>query len=334
LKYLIFLVSYLSCLIVTGQDNKFLPKNGRVEIVKHQNYILGYSESHEQAAWVAYELTTTEAGGGYERTDNFRSDPNVSTGSAKLNDYKGSGYDRGHLAPAGDMGFSQTAMSESFYLSNMSPQVAGFNRGIWKKLESQFRTWANEKGSIYVITAGIFNGRTLGKIGYNGVTVPKSYYKIAYAPSEQTAIGFLLNNESSSNTLASFIVSVNEIETTTGLDFFTELDDSIEEEIESKVDQSKWLFSSGSSISNSSNSSSTLAQQCKGIASSTGVRCRNKTKNENQYCYHHQSQAGSTLVKPKTSTPSSSSRCAATTQAGSRCKRNSGSGSRYCWQHD
>jgi endonuclease G len=90
-----------------------------------------------------------------KRKDNFRSDPKVKTGSAALSDYKGSGYDRGHLAPAADFKWSATAMSESFYMSNMSPQVPGFNRGIWKNIESTVRNWAVENDEIYIVTGPV-----------------------------------------------------------------------------------------------------------------------------------------------------------------------------------
>jgi len=119
-------------------------------IVEHSAYSLGYNEDHDQATWVAYTLTGAQATSKlYERTDIFRDDPAVVTGSATLADYKGSGYDRGHLAPARDMTWSRTAMSESFYMSNMSPQIPGFNRGIWKQLESQVRQYAVDRGLIY-----------------------------------------------------------------------------------------------------------------------------------------------------------------------------------------
>ena len=101
----------------------------------------------------------------------------MSTGSASLVDFRGSGYDRGHLAPAGDMGFSYEAMSESFYLSNMSPQKAGFNRRIWRSLESRVRDWVVSNGSVHVITGGILPG-SYQDIGPNNVTVPEYYYKI------------------------------------------------------------------------------------------------------------------------------------------------------------
>src|SRR5699024_5936330 len=111
-------------------------------IITHVGYHLRYHETHEQAQWVAYELTASEADGPAGRTNDFREDPSISTGSATLSDYRYSGYDRGHLIPAGDGRWSQAAMSATFLLSNMSPQDPSFNRGDWRTLESKVREWA------------------------------------------------------------------------------------------------------------------------------------------------------------------------------------------------
>ncbi|MDZ7792136.1 MAG: DNA/RNA non-specific endonuclease [Spirochaetia bacterium] len=124
--------------------------------MRHTGYTLSYSEEHEQAEWVAYKLTIEELQGDVERTDNFREDKKVDTETASLSDYRGSGYDRGHLAPAADFSWSEEAMSDTFYLSNMSPQKPGFNRGIWRSLESQVREWAIRDKALLVVTGPVF----------------------------------------------------------------------------------------------------------------------------------------------------------------------------------
>ena len=213
-------------------------------IVHHQNYTLSYSEAHEQAEWVAYELTKEEILGQYDRADNFRSDTSVSTGSASLNDYRGSGYDRGHLAPAADMKFSADAMSESFYLSNMSPQDPSFNRGIWKKLEAMVRQWAYDNDSIYIVTGPVLNKDSYKTIGSNHVSIPEYYYKIIldFTEPEIKAIGFLLPNEKGVSPVASYAVSVDNVEEITGIDFFSALPDEQEDSLESTFDPSLWNF--------------------------------------------------------------------------------------------
>ena len=187
------------------------------------------------------------------RTNDFREDYKVKTGSASLSDYKGSGYDRGHLAPAGDMKMSSTAMSESFFMSNMSPQHPSFNRGIWKKLEGSVRNWADDNGEIHIVTGPILNEQ-FSTIGYNGVSIPNYYYKVIldYKEPGLKGIGFILLHEKSSSSLKSFAVSIDEVERRTGIDFYHSLPDEIENQIESTIDISKWSFRSSSSYSGSS----------------------------------------------------------------------------------
>ena len=133
------------------------------QIISHTAYTLKYSEQHEQASWVAYTLKSSHTSGTVGRTNDFREDYKVKTGSASLSDYKGSGYDRGHLAPAADFKWSSTAMSESFFMSNMSPQKPGFNRGIWKKLESRKLPWFSRSTSRIISQS---SKRFLTRAGY------------------------------------------------------------------------------------------------------------------------------------------------------------------------
>ena len=235
-------------------QNLELPKILKTDqIIHHSNYTLNYSEQHEQAEWVAYSLTSSQVYGSVGRTNDFRSDPNVKTGSASLPDYKGSGYDRGHLAPAGDMKSTYTAMSESFYMSNMSPQVPGFNRGIWKKLEGTVRNWAMDNKKVYITTGAVLTA-SYPTIGINKVSIPEFYYKVVldYEQPELKGIGFILPNQKSDKSLQSYAVSIDEVERFTGIDFFHSLPDNIEEKIESDAAVNKWSFSSAVSHSRSS----------------------------------------------------------------------------------
>ena len=310
---------------------KYLPKSSG-EVIKHSYFTLSYNENHEQAEWVHYNLNFNMIMGSINRTEDFRSDPKVSSGSATKSDYYKSGYDRGHLAPAGDMKANKTSMSESFYMSNMSPQVPSFNRGAWKKLETLVRSWGI-KNNLFVITAGVLNDTSLKKIGTNNVSVPNRYYKIVYNEKLGQMIAFIMPNQKIDEPIQEYIVSVNDVEKLTGIDFFYEMNNDIEEKLESEVSLNKWSFTSPSFLNtNSSSKSSTIiSNQCKGIAKSSGNRCRNKTKNENGYCYAHQTQSPNYKAPPKINYVG---RCNATTKAGSRCKRNASSGSRYCWQHN
>jgi endonuclease G, mitochondrial len=212
------------------------PKFTENQIVYHKIYTLSYSEKDEQAAWVAYKLDKNSINDSIKRKDNFREDPSISTGSATLNDYLNSGYDRGHLAPAKAMSFNKVTMSESFFMSNMSPQVPSFNRGIWKKLEEEVRGWIGISDSLYVVTGPVLDNPK-GTIGYQNVTVPRAYYKtmLRFNNNTITAIGFLLNNEKSDKTISAFVTSIDSIEKITQLDFFQQLPDSIETVLENNT---------------------------------------------------------------------------------------------------
>lgn len=210
-------------------------------VVMHKGYSFVYDEPCEQAKWVAYTLTKKETEGLEERGNKFIEDPYVQTGSAANEDYSKSGFDRGHLAPAADMKWSEEVMKESFYFSNMSPQVPSFNRGVWKKLEEKVRDWAVTYDSVLIVTGPILS-TDLKKIGPNEVCVPKAYYKVIldFKKEHSKAIGFILLNEASSEKLVNFAMSVDEVEKATGLDFFFQFNDVFEERLESKVCKECW----------------------------------------------------------------------------------------------
>ncbi|MBR6347846.1 MAG: DNA/RNA non-specific endonuclease [Spirochaetales bacterium] len=214
-------------------------------IVRHTGYTLSYSEEHEQPLWVAYLLTADEVFAGLEdRNDNFREDPAVPTGSATLSDYRGSGYDRGHLCPAADQSWSAAAMDDSFYLSNMSPQTHAFNAGIWLNLESAIRTFAAQNQEICVVTGPVLTDGPYKTIGANKVSVPLRFYKVVldYYGTEKKAIGFVMAQDDKGS-LRNFAMSVDDVEKITGLDFFPSLPDDEEEALESEYHPSAWDMS-------------------------------------------------------------------------------------------
>lgn len=215
----------------------------RDEIIHHTGFSLLYSEEHEQAVWVGYVLRASDLEAGVKRKDNFRTDPKITTGSASPNDYRRSGYDRGHLAPAADLAWSEASMDDSFYMSNMSPQVPGHNRGVWKRLEEQVREWARSSDSLYVITGPILNPG-LPTIGSNGVSVPEAYFKAVfhYNGFDSKCIAFIVPNEASSEPLQKFAVNVDSVEQITGLDLFYAVDDALEEQIEATLCLPCWTW--------------------------------------------------------------------------------------------
>ena len=219
------------------------PTTNRGYLIQHTYFTLSYSETNRQAEWVAYNLTPESINGPQERTDNFRIDPKVRNNPVGSGDYSGSGYDRGHLCPAGDMKLNLTSMSETFYMSNISPQNPSFNRGIWETLESRVRTWALEKNGVYVVTGPILKN-ICGTIKNGTISVPCSYYKIVFKDNgnEKIAIALILNNQGSSSSLKSFVTSIDNIEALTGIDFFSSLSDVIENKLESTINTSSWSW--------------------------------------------------------------------------------------------
>ena len=207
------------------------------DIVRHDGYALRFRNDHKQADWVAYPLLPEEINGNTDREgSSFRPDPAVSIGSALPTDYTRSGYDRGHLAPAGDFKFSRRMMQETFYMSNISPQAPQFNRGIWKELEEMVRRWALRDDGLYIVTGPVLKPGlpTIGKT--NEVSVPEKFYKVILYCNKPDVrmIGFLLDNEESNNSLKQFVVPVDQIEQLTGIDFFPKIPDNLERQLEGK----------------------------------------------------------------------------------------------------
>ncbi len=226
---------------ISDANRNYIPSDCKGERVDHDHYSLCYVEDLEIASWVAYPLTAQSLNAkNVKRSKRYHVDPMVSTQSAKHGDYTHSGYTRGHLAPAGDMAFDQRAMKQCFYMSNMTPQLRGFNNGIWKELEENVRDWALDKGMIYVVTGPIM-GNNYKTIGYNEIAIPPKFYKILYDPSTEESIAYIMENQVLDRPIDDYATSVDEVEMITGINFFDELiDDSKEEEIESRFNVRKW----------------------------------------------------------------------------------------------
>lgn len=240
-----------------------LNKNGlpKVEsgetVIYHSAMSLVYSEKHEQAKWVAHIISPDVITGNVSRTNDFRPDPKVSTGSTVEADYflkylqpdssykyDGYGYDRGHLAPSADFRWSASALSESYYYSNMSPQLPGFNRGKWAELEGQIRAYISRHPNtqLYVVTGPVLK-EDLPKVNrsINGVSIPKLYFKVVLDLNNQKAIAYLMPNQDISAPISSFAVSIDKVEEETGIDFFPTLPDELEEKLEKMKEIKDWL---------------------------------------------------------------------------------------------
>lgn len=244
------LLGFLACIVLVftsaapsaGAD--LLPSSANCgEVVRHTAYTICYNEKFEQASWAMYALTREMLGAQGARSDDFRPDPLVKTGSATPVDYRGSGYDKGHLVPANDMKISRQCMSESFFMSNMTPQAPSFNRGIWKRLEDAVREWALANGEVYVVTGPVLADANFRTIGPDRVAVPLRFYKVVldYREPELKAIAFIIPNAEGKEPLAAYAVTVDEVEQATRIDFFSGLPDDLENALESRIDRDKWF---------------------------------------------------------------------------------------------
>ncbi|TYP76085.1 DNA/RNA non-specific endonuclease [Aquimarina intermedia] len=240
---------WLDSLVVSDQEvtatsdsiSPYLPSSTTGIIINHDFYTLSYHEDHEQAEWVLYRLNRNQLSPNKYKRPYFVEDPKVRTHSADWRNYKKSGYDRGHLCPAGDRKFSYKAFEETFLTSNIAPQLPEFNQGIWNQLEQRVRYWTKEYNSLIVITGGILD-EGLESIGYEAVSVPRYFYKIILREEGNTyrLAAFIIPNKDVAKALNHYQTTIDQIEMRTGIDFFEKMDNSMEEILESSIDRKSW----------------------------------------------------------------------------------------------
>lgn len=224
--------------------------------IEHEALFLEYAEAHEQARWVAHIILPQVKDGNVRRSNDFRADPKVRSGSAVEADYflkflqtdssytyDGYGYDRGHLAPSADFRWSALALSESYFYTNMSPQRPEFNQGRWAELESFLRGYViSNDAQLFVVTGPLLRA-DLPKVerSVNGLSLPDAYFKVAMDLENGRGIGFIMPNRGIDDPIETFATSIDEVEQKTGLDFFNLLPESKERAIESSLEKKEWF---------------------------------------------------------------------------------------------
>ena len=219
---------------------QYMPKSSCGNIINYNYYSASFCEKFKLSEWTIYYSTMNRLSGSVSRTNNFRQDRSLKGKDAKLSDYKYSGYDRGHLVPAGDMRFNEIAMSESFYMVNITPQEAYFNRGGFKELESKFRSWVFEFDTIIIISGWVttdirhyIKGDVYSDEPEDSfIPIPNYFYKVFIDPNNKRSIAFLLPNEKITKGILDYVVSIDYLESVTGLDFFYKLPKDIERSFE------------------------------------------------------------------------------------------------------
>lgn len=215
--------------------------SGMKNVVCHYSGFTSYfnPETHIPNC-VAYEIIESETTGDEPRKKSFEADHTID-GCAESSDYRNSGYDRGHMAPAADMKWSKVAMEESFLMTNICPQVKSLNSGIWHRLEQRVREWAARDSSIIVVCGPIFTpGKPVEQIGEIGVAVPHRFFKALYAPGRNIGIAFIFDNNKVKGELRKYAVTIDSVERETGLDLFYNLPDDIENEVENQCNYKLW----------------------------------------------------------------------------------------------
>ena len=226
-----------------GLEIPYLLDDKNNTIVEHMGYTLSYNSRDRIPNWVAYELQDSELYGDFERAEKFTPDPDVKGRQAYDRDYIGSGWDRGHMAPSGDMKWSSQTMRECFYLTNVCPQNRNLNSGLWNDLEKQVRYEARYYKKIWIVAGPILGRNLYGTIGENKVKVPDAFFKALLARKKNgtyTAIGFIFPNESGGTVVRDYAMSVDDLEQELGMDLFYNLPDNVQESVEAVFDLHDW----------------------------------------------------------------------------------------------
>ena len=214
--------------------------------ITHLAYSVSYNVDWNLPNWVAYELTASETIGDCERCNSFSPDPELIGDPVVHKDYSNNPgkYDRGHMAPAADMKWSEQAMRESFYTTNICPQNANLNRGDWNDIEELVRDYAQKFGSVYVVCGPIVSDTPNHMGNYQRIAIPSAFYKVLLRRigDSWTTIGFVCDNVAGSKPIMSYVKSVDDIEFLADIDLFSFLPDDIETMIERDMNLENWTL--------------------------------------------------------------------------------------------
>lgn len=212
------------------------------QILRRTGYVVSYNKDTRLPNWVAWHLIAERTNGDAKRPSRaFHEDDDVPVPRAEDRDYYNSGYDRGHMCPAADNKWSVDAMLESFLFTNMCPQNHNLNVGDWNEMENQCRRWAQQYGDIYIVCGPVLYKRKHKTIGRNKVVVPEAFFKVVLClAGTPKAIGFIYKNVAGDRPKGDYVNTVDEVERITGMDFFHDLPDDVEEAVEAKCSLSDW----------------------------------------------------------------------------------------------
>lgn len=218
------------------------PLDDRPEVIlQRKAYTVSYNRDTRCPNWVAWHLTAEHTDGPYNRLNNFHEDEEVDEPRATLNDYRRSGWSRGHMCPASDNKWDEEAMYQSFALTNICPQNASLNSGLWNSIEMDCRKWARKYGDVYIVCGPVLMNRQHETIGRNHVVVPEAFFKVILClQGTPKAIGYVVRNNEGKKKRDQFVNTVDEVERITGIDFFPALPDDVEDVIEARASLDDW----------------------------------------------------------------------------------------------
>ncbi|MBE6260526.1 MAG: DNA/RNA non-specific endonuclease [Prevotella sp.] len=230
--------------VVINVDAVEIPRiteNVSEQIIKRKAYTVSYNKDTKCPNWVAWYLPADHADGEWTRSNDYREDYDVPAPRATNDDYRGSSWSRGHMCPAGDNKWDSDAMSETFLLSNMCPQDRSLNSGLWNRVETDCRRWAQKYGGVYIVCGPLYYNKEHEVIGLNKVVVPEAFYKVILClEGKPKAIGFIVKNNEGAKKKDQYVNTVDEIERITKIDFFPSLPDSIENKVEAYSNLEDW----------------------------------------------------------------------------------------------
>ena len=211
------------------------------QVLIRSSYVVSYNQTTKCPNWVAWHLTSEHTDGVFPRDNSYYEDEDVPSPRATNEDYRGSGWSRGHMCPAGDNKWDGVAMRESNLLTNMCPQHASLNSGVWNVIENDCRKWARKFGDVYIVCGPVLLNKEHETIGANKVVVPEAFFKVVLRMNPQpAAIGFIIRNNEGKKKRDQFINTVDDVERITGMDFFPALPDDIENKVEAYANINDW----------------------------------------------------------------------------------------------
>lgn len=211
-------------------------------VLQRRGYAVSYNQELRLPNWVFWHLTKEHVDGDVKRPGNaWKEDTDVPEPRANSDDYRGSGWSRGHMCPAGDNKWDTEAMHETFLYTNICPQDARLNSGDWNEIEIQCRRWAQKYGDIYIVCGPLINNKVYRTIGGNQVVVPDAFFKVVLCLNgAPKGIAFLCKNEGGNHKIADYVTTILQLEQIAGIDFFPSLPNGIADKVKKKADINEW----------------------------------------------------------------------------------------------